>query len=80
MFHTWDDTLNIVWKLLESELDEEKMAALRVEEREWIARKEEAVTAAGQEYEGGSMQVMAQFRKVAELTEERLQELAEYAE
>lgn len=80
LFQTWDNTLNIVWKLLESELDEEKMAALREEERQWIAGKEAAVKEAGQQYEGGSMQSMEEFLKAAELTKERVHELAEYAE
>lgn len=80
LFQTWDNTLNIVWKLLESELDEEKMAALREEERQWIAGKEAAVKEAGQQYEGGSMQSMAESLKAAELTKERVQELAKYAE
>ena len=80
LFQTWDNTLNIVWKLLESELDEEKMAALREEERQWIAGKEAAVKEAGQQYEGGSMQSMAESLKAAELTKERVRELAEYAE
>lgn len=80
LFQTWDNTLNIVWKLLESELDEEKMAALREEERQWIAEKETAVKEAGQQYEGGSMQSMEESLKAAELTEERVRELAGYAE
>lgn len=80
LFQTWDDTLNIVWKLLESELDAEKMAALREEERQWIAGKEAAVKEAGQVYEGGSMQAMEESLKAAELTKERVHELAGYAE
>ena len=80
LFRTWDDTLNIVWKLLESELDAETMEVLRAEEREWIAIKDEAVKAAGQEFEGGSLQPMAEAMKAAELTKERVYELAEYAQ
>lgn len=80
IFQTWDDTLNIVWKLLESELDEEAMEKLRVEEREWIACKDAQVEAAGQEYEGGSMQSMTMSLKAAEMTKDRVYELVEYVE
>lgn len=80
LFRTWDDALNTVWKLLESELDAETMETLRAEEREWIAVKDAAVEAAGQEFEGGSLQPMAEAMKAAELTKERVYELAEYAQ
>lgn len=80
LFQTWDDTLNIVWKLLVSELDDTKMEALRAEEREWIDFKDAEVKAAGQEYEGGSMQPFAEAMRAAELTKERVYELAKYAE
>lgn len=79
LFLTWDDTLNTVWKLLESELDAETMETLRTEERNWIDTKDAAVKAAGQEFEGGSLQPMAESMKAVELTKERVYELAEYA-
>lgn len=78
-FQNWDDTLNTVWRLLESELDDAKMEALRTEERNWIAQKDEQVKAVGQEHEGGSMQPMDEAMKAAELTKERVYELAGYA-
>ena len=80
LYRTWDDTLNIVWKLLESELDAETMETLRVEERNWIAVKDEAVKAAGKEFADSSLQPMAESMKAAELTKERVYELAEYAQ
>ncbi len=79
LFKTWDDTLNIVWKLLESELDEADMEALRADEREWIDFKEAEVKVAGLEYEGGSMQELTELMRAAELTKDRVYELAEYA-
>lgn len=78
LFQVWDNTLNIVWKLLESELDDAVMDNLRTEERNWIAAKEAAVKSAGQKYEGGSMQSMEESIKAAELTKERVYELAKY--
>lgn len=80
LFKTWDDTLNIAWKLLESNLDETTMEALRTEEREWIAFKEAEVQATGEGFEGGSMQELIELMRAAELTKDRVYELAEYAE
>ena len=53
------------------------MDALTVEEREWIALKEQAVADAGAAYEGGSMQTMIMNQKAAEMTKERVYELLE---
>lgn len=78
LYQTWDAALNSVWKLLESELDDAQMEALREEERIWITSKEEAVNAVSQEYEGGSIGGMETSLKAAELTRERVYELAEY--
>ena len=75
----WDDTLNIVWGLLEANLNEADMEILRQEEREWIAAKDAEVQAAGQECEGGSIQPSVEATTAADLTKARVYELAEYA-
>ncbi|MBD5394741.1 MAG: DUF1311 domain-containing protein [Lachnospiraceae bacterium] len=80
LFQTWDDTLNIVWKLLESELDDTQMEALREDERNWITFKEETLNAISQESEGASMGPMDTSLKAAELTKNRVYELADYAD
>ena len=80
LFQTWDDTLNIIWKLLAAELDEETMSALKTEEKNWIDFKEAEVKAAGQEVEGGTLQPLFEYTKATELTKERVYELAKYAE
>lgn len=79
MYRMWDDTLNAVWGLLKTNLNEADMEVLRKEEREWIASKEAEVQAAGQENEGGSLQPLLEAMKAAELTKARVYELAEYA-
>ena len=79
MYQLWDDTLNIVWGLLEANLNEADMEILRKEEREWIAAKDAEVQAAGQECEGGSIQPLMEATTAAELTKARVYELAEYA-
>lgn len=80
LYRLWDDTLNVVWRLLEADLDTADMEALRKEELEWIASKDAEVQAVGQEHEGGSAQPLDEAMKAAELTRARVYELAEYAE
>lgn len=79
-YKLWDDTLNVVWGLLEANLNEADMEVLRKEEREWIAFKDAEVQAAGEENGGGSLQPLLEAMKAAELTKARVYELAEYAE
>lgn len=75
----WDDILNTVWGMLMAELDEADKEALRKEEREWIADKDAQAAEAGSESEGGSIQPLIVALRAAELTKERVYELAEYA-
>ena len=79
IYQMWDDTLNIVWGLLEANLSEADMEVLRKEEREWIAFKDAEVQTAGQECEGGSIQPLVESTTAADLTKARVYELAEYA-
>ena len=80
MYRLWDDTLNIVWKLLEENLSEADMEALRGEEKAWIASRDAEVQAAGLENEGGSLQPLLEAETAAELTKARVYELAKYAD
>ena len=52
------------------------MQKLTEEERAWIKWKEQAVKDAGSEMEGGSMQPLLENDKAAEVTRERVYELA----
>lgn len=79
-YQKWDETLNIVWKLLEANLSEADMEALRKEEREWIASRDAEIQAAGLESEGGSIQPLLEADRGAELTKARVYELAKHAE
>lgn len=78
MYRQWDDALNQLWSVLKEILPKEEMDVLTLEEREWIAYKEQAIKEAGMEYEGGSMQPMAESLKGAELTRSRVYELLEH--
>lgn len=78
IYTIWDDTLNTTWEILQETLDDETMNQLETEQLDWIAEKEAAVQLAGKEVEGGSMYPMVVNLKAAELTQERVYELAEY--
>ena len=78
IYTIWDDTLNKTWELLQETLDDDTMGQLKQEQLDWIAAKEAAVQLAGAEVEGGSMYPLVTNLKAAELTEERVYELAEY--
>lgn len=78
-YQLWDDTLNAVWKLLEANLNQADMEALRQEEIEWITWKENEIRAAGLENEGGSLQPLLEAGKGAELTKARVYTLLENA-
>ena len=77
LYEVWDDALNIIWGILKETLEEDAMKALTEEERGWITQKETAVQEAADEYAGGSLSPLAANQKAADLTRERVYELAE---
>lgn len=76
LYKLWDEELNNLWGRLKSKLDEDKMEQLTKEERQWIKKKEQAVKEAGKEAEGGSLQPLLENTEAAQLTRERVYELA----
>lgn len=80
LYAMWDSALNQVWGVLKQTQDAKIMNTLTVEEREWIALKEQAVADAGAEFEGGSIQPMIMNQKAAEMTKDRVYELMEMFE
>ena len=78
IYRLWDDELNQIWGYLKSELDGETIEQITEEEQEWITYKENEISKAGADYEGGSIQAMIENEKGAELTKARVYELAEY--
>lgn len=77
-YKLWDDELNSIWAHLKDTLDEGTMSKLTEEERSWISDKDSKVEAAGKEAEGGTMQPMLENDEAADITRERVYELAEY--
>ena len=80
LYGLWDATLNNVWDVLKKTQDAAVMNSLTVEEREWIALKEQTVAEAGADYEGGTMQAMIKNQTAAEMTKARVYELMELFE
>ena len=78
MFDLWDIRLNEVWAVLRQVLPQADMEALTAEELEWIAWKEEQLARTGEEAGGGSLAIMLQAQRAAELTRERVYVLLEY--
>lgn len=78
IYKVWDEALNSIWSILKSELDEETMTALTIEERAWITEKDEAVKEVGEENGGGSLQPLLENDLATEMTKERVYELLEY--
>lgn len=76
-YRLWDDALNRIWGMLKQRLDADTMKNLTEEQVAWIERKEKVVQEAGAEYEGGSIQPLIMHEKAAEITRERVYELAE---
>ena len=78
LYQLWDNELNSIWSRLKETLDEDTMTTLTQEERDWIKTKDSAVEEAGKDAEGGSLQPLLENDKAAELTRNRVYELAEY--
>lgn len=76
LYKLWDDELNSLWGRIKKKLGSEEMQKLTEEERAWIKWKEQAVKDAGSEMEGGSIQPLLENDKAAEVTRERVYELA----
>ena len=80
VYSLWDSLLNEIWKRLKDTQDAAKMEELTEKEREWISWKEQQISEAGKEFEGGSMESMVRAQKGAELTRKRVYELMEIVE
>ncbi len=80
IYQVWDDLLNELWGHLKTTLDDETMESLLEEQRAWITQKEEEVKQATEAFFGGSLVPLVANQKAAELTKERVYELAAYFE
>lgn len=78
IYMVWDDLLNELWGILRDSLDEKTMNSLLTEQRTWISMKESEVKKAAEVYGSGSMAPLAANQKAAEITKQRVYELAPY--
>lgn len=76
LYKMWDDELNRLWQRIKNKMDADEMKQLTINERQWIKAKEQAVKEAGKEAEGGSLQPLLENTEAAQLTRERVYELA----
>lgn len=74
LYKNWDDCLNVLW----DKLGEQTREKLLEKQRDWIKEKEKRMKEAGNEYEGGSMELMARNLEGARMTQERVYELLKY--
>lgn len=78
IYTLWDDELNSMWARIREILPADSFDALTQEQLAWIADKEAAVEAAVAEIGGGSMSASVEFGTGADITKERVYQLAEY--
>lgn len=72
LYELWDAAMNAVWTMLEQTLDNDTMDKLTMEQRQWTIERDNAVEAAGADYEGGTTQAMVQNQTAAEWTKARV--------
>jgi uncharacterized protein YecT (DUF1311 family) len=77
-YQLWDDELNSLWSRLNDTLDDEAMASVLKEQREWLTRKDENIKGAGASVYGGSLQPQLENTVAEEMTRARAYVLAGY--
>ena len=77
-YNEWDELLNYEWDILKTVLDADTMSKLKEEQLEWISFKESEINKGAEDVEGGSITGVVVYGTGAELTKERVYELAEY--
>lgn len=71
VFQKWDVLLNDIYRYLKSTMSTSEFKALEADEIKWITEKENAIKAAGAEYEGGSMQPLVENTTATAYTKDR---------
>lgn len=79
-YNEWDYLLNRQWRVLGRMLDENSMSALKAEQREWIAKKEQKMGEEKARSNDFAKQDVASNVCGAKMTKERFYELMEYLE
>ena len=71
IFNKWDELLNEVYQYLKTIMPKDEFVALEKDELKWIEEKENAMSKAAAEWEGGSGAPMAVNMAGTEYTKER---------
>ncbi|MGL5415054.1 MAG: lysozyme inhibitor LprI family protein [Clostridium sp.] len=71
VYTMWDNKLNEIWKVLETQLPKSTMDSLRTKQNAWIKVKESKKQEIQKEYEGGSMMPLMVNSAWSSMTEER---------
>ena len=80
-YQKWDDELNQIYAILTEQLSPEKMEELRVEQREWVANRDEEALVSSLDYEDDETEALEYVATQATLTRERCYVLvSEYME
>ena len=74
-YETWDSLLNEVYGILQEQLSEEDMAAVRKEQIQWLEIRDSKAEQNSKEYEGGTIEPLVYVSSLAESTKERCYEL-----
>ncbi|MBX9974434.1 lysozyme inhibitor LprI family protein [Cytobacillus firmus] len=73
----WDQILNEIYQVLEKQLSITEMEKLRVEQRKWIAFRDDTAKEAAKKYEGGTMEPLEYIASQTGTTKERSYDLVE---
>ncbi len=76
-FTRWDQALNEIYGILESQLSQSDMIRLREEQRGWIKYRDEEAKTRSKVFEGGTMEALEYISTQAQLTKERCYVLVE---
>ncbi|KAB2328903.1 DUF1311 domain-containing protein [Bacillus mesophilum] len=74
-WEAWDEALNEIYAVLEEQLSQEEMDALRIEQRSWIEHRDTTAKEASLKYEGGTQENVEYTAVMADVTRERCYEL-----
>lgn len=75
-FDLWDAELNSLWERLVAELPADRKDNVVSDQKDWVARKEASVKAAGSLAEGGTLQPLLESTEAKDLTRARAYYLA----
>lgn len=76
-YRLWDAELNQIYQSIMEVISDKESDGLRVRERRWIRKRDEAAKNASKKYKGGAMENVEYTSSLAESTRERAYELLE---